>query len=91
MIFIVKVVIWRYYCLIEVTTVEGVITRCIAGLEQDQVLRRIQHPDVAKQIDDFIEKLNKLKDLEKPFTLVCFLSIVFKYKYAGYLKRKSRF
>lgn len=54
----------------DVTTVEGVIDRAIAGLEQDQVQRRIDHPEVAKQLDDFIEKLRQLKRIDKPFTLV---------------------
>ncbi|XP_063905343.1 zinc finger protein ZPR1 [Zophobas morio] len=54
----------------EVTTVEGVINRSITGLEQDQVLRRIQHPEAAAQIDDFIQKLQTLKELKSPFTLV---------------------
>lgn len=53
----------------EVTTVEGILTRCITGLEQDQVLRRIQHPEAAEQIDAFIKKLEELKELENPFTL----------------------
>lgn len=54
----------------EVTTVEGIIDRSIAGLEQDQPVRRIQHPDDAAQIDAFIEKLRNLKSIEKPFTIV---------------------
>lgn len=53
----------------EVTTVEGILSRSIAGLEQDQVLRRIQHPEAAEQIDNFIEKLEALKVLKTPFTL----------------------
>lgn len=40
------------------------------GLNQDQPVRRIQHPDIAIQIDDIIKKLQKLKDLKEPFTLV---------------------
>ncbi|KAJ8941932.1 hypothetical protein NQ318_013265 [Aromia moschata] len=54
----------------EITTVEGIINRSIVGLEQDQPLRRIQHPETATQIESFIEKLKKLKELETPFTLV---------------------
>ncbi|KAJ8925894.1 hypothetical protein NQ315_009746 [Exocentrus adspersus] len=54
----------------EVTTVEGVINRAIMGLEQDQPVRRIQHPDVAAQIDEVITRLQKLKELEQPFTLI---------------------
>lgn len=40
------------------------------GLNQDQPERRIQHPNVATQIDEVIKKLQKLKHLEEPFTLV---------------------
>lgn len=54
----------------EVTTVEGIIDRSVAGLEQDQPVRRIQHPDAAAQIDAFVEKLRSLKSVEVPFTLV---------------------
>lgn len=53
----------------EVTTIEGIIDRAVRGLEQDQVLRRIQHPDAAQKIDEFIGELNQLKLVEKPFTL----------------------
>lgn len=53
----------------EVTTVEGIIMRCIAGLEQDQDQRRIDHKDAADQIDMFVEKLQDLKLMNKPFTL----------------------
>lgn len=54
----------------EVTTVEGIIDRSIVGLEQDQPVRRIQHPDIAAQIDAFVEKLRHLKSVESPFTLI---------------------
>lgn len=54
----------------EVTTIEGIIDRSITGLEQDQPVRHIDHPDVAAQIDAFIEKLNNLKLVETPFTII---------------------
>lgn len=54
----------------EVTTIEGIIERSIAGLEQDQTVRRIQHPDDAAQIDEFIAKFRCLRSVEKPFTIV---------------------
>lgn len=54
----------------EVTTVEGIIERAITGLDQDQILRRIQHPEAAEQIDQFIEKLRKLKEVKEPFNLI---------------------
>jgi len=53
-----------------VTTVEGIINRAVAGLEQDQPARREQHLEVAQQIDQFIDTLNELKNVNKPFTLV---------------------
>ncbi|EAL40533.4 AGAP004417-PA [Anopheles gambiae str. PEST] len=53
----------------EVTTVEGIIDRVVRGLDQDQPVRRIQHPEAAEQIDAFISNLQKLKELERPFTL----------------------
>ena len=63
----------------EVTTVEGVISRIIVGLQQDQQKRKVEHPDVAQQIDQFVNKLTKLKDMEQTFTLVIliYFSIVF--------------
>ncbi|XP_072379003.1 zinc finger protein ZPR1 [Diabrotica undecimpunctata] len=54
----------------EVTTVEGVINRSIAGLEQDQPVRKIQHPEAAKQIEEFINKLQELKEVKTSFTLI---------------------
>ncbi|XP_052902964.1 zinc finger protein ZPR1 isoform X2 [Anopheles moucheti] len=53
----------------EVTTVEGIIDRVIRGLDQDQPVRRIQHPQAAEQIDTFITNLQTVKELERPFTL----------------------
>ncbi|XP_034238970.1 zinc finger protein ZPR1 [Thrips palmi] len=53
----------------EVTTLEGVIDRSIQGLEQDQEARRKDHPEAAAQIDEFLVKLKKLKDVESPFTV----------------------
>lgn len=52
------------------TTVEGVLQRAIDGLSQDQPLRKIQHPDIAVQIDGFIDKLNNLRELKEPFDMV---------------------
>uniref|UniRef100_A0A6P7FPP1 Zinc finger protein ZPR1 n=1 Tax=Diabrotica virgifera virgifera TaxID=50390 RepID=A0A6P7FPP1_DIAVI len=54
----------------EVTTVEGVINRSITGLEQDQPVRKIQHPEAAEQIEEFIKKLQELKEVKTPFTLI---------------------
>uniref|UniRef100_A0A1B6K080 Zinc finger protein 259 n=1 Tax=Homalodisca liturata TaxID=320908 RepID=A0A1B6K080_9HEMI len=54
----------------EVTTVEGIIDRAITGLTQDQEVRRAEHTEIAKQVDDFIEKLKKLKTVASPFTMI---------------------
>lgn len=53
----------------EVTTVEGVLRRTITGLEQDQIVRRIMEPEAAKQIDDFVAKIEDVLLLKEPFTL----------------------
>ncbi|XP_017755920.1 PREDICTED: zinc finger protein ZPR1 [Eufriesea mexicana] len=54
----------------EITTIEGIIERTIDGLEQDQPERREKHPNAASQIDQFLEKLRKLKSLDEPFTMI---------------------
>ncbi|XP_041470729.1 zinc finger protein ZPR1-like [Lytechinus variegatus] len=51
----------------SLTTVEGVLQRAVEGLEQEQPLRRALQPEVAEQIDAFIEKL---KNIPKPFHVV---------------------
>ncbi|XP_047543047.1 zinc finger protein ZPR1 [Vanessa atalanta] len=53
----------------EVTTVEGIISRAMAGLSQDQEVRRQQHPDAASQIDGFVQRMQVLKNGEKPWVL----------------------
>nr|XP_046238317.1 zinc finger protein ZPR1 [Scatophagus argus] len=52
------------------TTIEGLLDRAVAGLEQDQPVRRATDPEVAEKIDKFIQKLRKLKEVENEFTLV---------------------
>jgi zinc finger protein len=54
----------------EITTVEGVIDRVVNGLTQDQERRKTDHPETAAQINAFISKLEELKELKKPFTLI---------------------
>ncbi|KAM7401709.1 hypothetical protein PAMP_017004 [Pampus punctatissimus] len=54
----------------SLSTVEGLLDRAVAGLEQDQVVRRAADPEVAVKIDEFIQKLRKLKEVESEFTLV---------------------
>lgn len=55
---------------LEVTTVEGIISRAITGLTQDQAVRRQQHPEHAEQIDQFVAKLEELRSLQKTWTLI---------------------
>ncbi|XP_029288679.1 zinc finger protein ZPR1 [Cottoperca gobio] len=52
------------------STIEGLLDRAAAGLEQDQPVRRVTNPEVAEQIAEFIQKLMKLKEIESEFTLV---------------------
>uniref|UniRef100_A0A8D3B6F0 Zinc finger protein ZPR1 n=1 Tax=Scophthalmus maximus TaxID=52904 RepID=A0A8D3B6F0_SCOMX len=52
------------------STIEGLLDRAVAGLEQDQPGRRDTQPEVAEKIEEFIRKLRKLKDVESEFTLV---------------------
>ncbi|XP_070659568.1 zinc finger protein ZPR1 isoform X2 [Bos indicus] len=52
------------------TTVEGLISRAISGLEQDQPTRRANEEAVAERIDEFIAKLKELKQVASPFTLI---------------------
>ncbi|KAK5648906.1 hypothetical protein RI129_003798 [Pyrocoelia pectoralis] len=54
----------------EVTTIESILDRSISDLEVDQHVRRIENGKLAQQIDDFIVKLKKLKEVETPFTFV---------------------
>lgn len=54
----------------EITTVEGVLDRTVRGLKQDQEKRRIEHPEAASSIDAYIERLNALKEINTPFTLI---------------------
>ncbi|RXM91610.1 Zinc finger protein ZPR1 [Acipenser ruthenus] len=54
----------------SLSTVEGLIDRAVSGLEQDQAVRKATAPEVAAKIEEFVEKLIKLKDVETPFTLI---------------------
>ncbi|XP_064029243.1 zinc finger protein ZPR1 [Pogoniulus pusillus] len=52
------------------TTIEGIIDRAVAGLEQDQPIRKAQDEEVAGKIEEFIGKLKQLKEVPSPFTFV---------------------
>lgn len=51
-------------------TIEGVIQRAIDGLSQDQEKRKIDYPDIAAQIDRFINKLEELREVKTPFHFI---------------------
>ncbi|KAM5132387.1 zinc finger protein ZPR1 [Mantella aurantiaca] len=52
------------------TTIEGILERTIVGLQQEQPIRRAENAEVANKIDEFIAKLQNLKEGETPFTFV---------------------
>ncbi|XP_068460445.1 zinc finger protein ZPR1 [Clinocottus analis] len=52
------------------STIEGLLDRAAAGLEQEQPARREADPEVAEKIEGFIRKLRRLKEVEEEFTLV---------------------
>ncbi|XP_070808593.1 zinc finger protein ZPR1 [Pituophis catenifer annectens] len=52
------------------TTLEGILDRAIAELEQDQPDRRKMDTEVAGKIDEFISKLKSLKEVESAFTFI---------------------
>ncbi|XP_060016418.1 zinc finger protein ZPR1 isoform X2 [Lagenorhynchus albirostris] len=52
------------------TTVEGLISRAVSGLELDQPSRRANEEATAERIDEFIVKLKELKQVASPFTLI---------------------
>lgn len=64
-----KQIIFIFFIL-EVTTIEGIIDRSITGLQQDQSKRREENPETAAEIDLFIAKLQNLKILDEPFTII---------------------
>ncbi|MCJ8742522.1 hypothetical protein PDJAM_G00083080 [Pangasius djambal] len=54
----------------SLSTVEGLLERAVSGLEQDQPIRRATDPEVADKIDQFVQRLKKLKDVGEEFTLI---------------------
>ncbi|NWX46632.1 ZPR1 protein, partial [Steatornis caripensis] len=52
------------------TTIEGIIDRAVAGLEQDQPARRATDEEVARKIEEFVGKLRQLKEVRSPFTFI---------------------
>ncbi|XP_022191605.1 zinc finger protein ZPR1 [Nilaparvata lugens] len=54
----------------EVTTVEGILERVCIALTQDQDQRREENPEIAENIDRFVEKIVGLKSLDSPFKMI---------------------
>ena len=46
------------------------ITRTIAGLTQDQPVRKHVDPDGAKKIDEYVEKIENILTLKEAFHIV---------------------
>ncbi|KAL5019450.1 hypothetical protein ScPMuIL_002342 [Solemya velum] len=67
------------------TTVEGVLDKAVEGLEQDQPVRRVMHPDIAEKIDGFVKKMKSLKSLDTPFDLYRLLNLVTNAPHKDYL------
>ncbi|KAI2659754.1 Zinc finger protein ZPR1 [Labeo rohita] len=54
----------------SLSTIEGLLDRAVAGLEQDQPIRKATDPAVAEKIEEFIQRLKKLKEVKEEFTLI---------------------
>ncbi|XP_071535861.1 zinc finger protein ZPR1 [Panulirus ornatus] len=54
----------------EVTTVEGILRRTVEGLNQNQGPRRLEQPEVAEQIEDFMYQIQGLLTLNQNFTII---------------------
>lgn len=53
----------------EISTVEGILSRTVTALEQDQPVRRHMDPEGAEQIDAFVARIQDTLSLKTPFTL----------------------
>ena len=61
--------------LAAITTVEGILERTVAGLTQDQPVRRHMDPEGADQIDAYVAKIKDLTELKEPFHVVRILRL----------------
>jgi len=52
------------------TSIEGMIVHAITGLNQQQIVRRVMHPEIAAKIDTVIEQLESLRTGTRPFTFL---------------------
>lgn len=46
------------------------LDRTVTGLKQDQENRRKDYPELAEQIERFVAKIERLKNLDPPFKMV---------------------
>ena len=61
-----------FIILLAISTVEGMLQRTISGLTQDQPVRRHMDPEGAKQIDEYVEKIENLLTVKEAFHIVSF-------------------
>jgi len=54
----------------EITTVEGILTRTITALSQDQPVRKHMEPEAYEQIQSYINKIEDALDMKKEFRLI---------------------
>ena len=64
---------------LAISTVEGMLQRTISGLTQDQPVRRHMDPEGAKQIDEYVEKIENLLTVKEAFHIVSFKELEFIY------------
>jgi len=54
----------------DITTVEGIISRTKAGLEQEQPVRKYMDPEAYEKIEEYTSKIQALLDNEKEWSLI---------------------
>ena len=54
----------------NLNTVEGIIEQTHDGLQLQQPLRKIQHPELYEKIEEFCKKLEEYRSGDVPFTLI---------------------
>jgi len=52
------------------TTIEGILTKAIEGLSQEQPIRKHMDPELYSKIQAIIDKLTDYRDAKEPFTFV---------------------
>ncbi|XP_023338080.1 zinc finger protein ZPR1 [Eurytemora carolleeae] len=54
----------------DITTVEGILTKTIAGLEQDQPVRKYQDPEGYNQLQEYVLKIKNILELKQKFRII---------------------